>query len=121
MFMFLAQLGIIVAGIATCSPDFGPPESYPGGVPFAVADFNSDGKPDIAFVVNNSVKTLLGIGDGSFQQPLVSSVGDWPAVDSLDVGDFNADGLPDLVTQLADSNEYWSRSPRLLLGVGDGT
>ena len=110
----------LVAGFA---PDFGPPTMLQGfGGPYVIADFNRDGKPDIAVVTiaGDSIKTLLGVGDGTFQQPIASSVGDWPASSSLDVGDFNADGIPDLVTQVAVDN-WSSRGPRIFLGVGDGT
>ena len=64
----------------------------------AVADFNSDGQMDIAFVDPdaNSVGILLGYGTGEFSPPIIYSTG----VDSLPTcvvaGDFNSDGRVDI-------------------------
>jgi hypothetical protein len=56
-----------------------------------VADFNSDGKLDIASSAGNFL--LLGNGDGSFQSPLLLGAGGL----GIAIGDFNNDGSPDLV------------------------
>jgi hypothetical protein len=82
----------------------------------AVADFNGDGKPDVA-VVNrgsNTVSILLGNGDGTFSAPVGYSTGADPI--QLAVGDFNGDGKLDLVT--ANRASY---TISVLLGNGDGT
>ncbi len=78
-----------------------------------VADFNGDGKLDLAGVGGNSYVTTiqLGNGDGTFQPP-VSYAGGAP----LAVGDFNGDGNVDLVV--------WDPSSNILstlIGNGDGT
>ena len=70
----------------------------------AVADFNKDGKGDIA--VANSV--LLGNGDGTLQPPVGFSTVGGPAC--VVVGDFNGDGNPDIASCVGVS-----------LGNGDGT
>jgi sugar lactone lactonase YvrE len=80
-----------------------------------VADFNSDGKQDLA-VVNgdsNTVTVFLGNGDGTFNLVASSSA---VAVGSTQeaVGDFNRDGIPDLVVT-------GGQSVNILLGNGDGT
>jgi len=91
-----------------------------GSNPWAIvaADFNGDGKLDLA-VVNydsNSATILLGNGDGTFTPAPGSpvTVGLNPA--ALAVGDFNSDGKPDLVI----ANQTDS-SLTILLGNGDGT
>jgi hypothetical protein len=69
-----------------------------GSIPYsvAVADFNGDGKPDLA-VANagsNTISVLLGNGDGTFATPMSFSAGEDPIFAA--VGDFNGDGIPDL-------------------------
>jgi len=78
----------------------------------AGADFNNDGKPDLAFVDGGYVGVLLGNGDGSFQPE--TAYGNGSAV-FVGVGDFNRDGKVDIIT--VDNGGTLS----LLLGVGDGT
>jgi hypothetical protein len=64
----------------------------------AVADFNNDGKPDIAVANYGSgtVGILYGAGAGGFA-PVVtySTVGN---TQGLAIGDFNSDGKPDIAT-----------------------
>src|SRR5215470_16375281 len=78
-----------------------------------VADFNRDGKADLA--VNNVV--LLGNGDGTFSGALAFADSTFRCnttvcpIDVVAVDDFNRDGKPDLA--LSDR--------RVLLGNGDGS
>lgn len=71
----------------------------------ALADFNGDGKPDLAVANNhsNDVSVLLGNGDGTFQ-PAVSSAAHFNP-SAIAVGDFNGDGRPDLVVANYSSND----------------
>src|SRR5947209_9285209 len=98
-------------------PSFAAPAGYAAGItPIAVvtADFNGDGRLDIA-VANNSdstVSILLGNADGTFQAARNFATGAGPQ--SVAVGDFNSDGKLDLVT----ANGY---DVSVLLGNGAGT
>ena len=85
--------------------------------PFSIlsADFNSDGKPDLA-VANfgsNNVSILLGDGAGSFAAAANFATGLHPV--SIVSADFNADGKLDLVVANAGGNNM-----SVLLGDGAG-
>jgi len=86
----------------------------------AAADFNRDGKLDVAFADVNGAAVALGNGDGTFGAPLqvVTSPGAVPAWGVL-TGDFNNDGKQDLVVL---QNGFFTPNPVfVLLGNGDGT
>jgi hypothetical protein len=82
----------------------------------AVGDLNRDGIPDVVVAnpANNTVRVLLGEGDGIFRTPVSYASGFGP--DSVAIGDFNGDGMPDLVVA-----NLGSRTVSVLLGNGDGT
>lgn len=85
-----------------------------GNLPQALvsADFNGDGKLDVASSSgsnpNFSISVLLGNGDGTFQTFRSFYAG--PNSNSLAVGDFNHDGMLDLVT-----NDYATNQVSVLL------
>jgi VCBS repeat protein len=83
----------------------------------AVADFNHDGKLDLAFGSGDAISIRLGLGNGKFQSPV-----NYPAhgVTSITLGDFNGDGISDLAVNSSNYNDY--RFPgQILLGNSDGT
>ena len=60
------------------------------------ADFNGDGKVDLAVINSgsNNVSILLGNGDGTFEAALNFDAGNSPS--GIAIGDFNGDGKTDL-------------------------
>ena len=88
-----------------------------GTMDVAVADFNGDGKNDLALADYNSpnaASVLLGNGNGTFQAKHAFDTGTHP--NSVAVADFNGDGKSDLVTA-----DYGSNTASVLLGNGNGT
>jgi hypothetical protein len=96
----------------------------------AIADFNGDGKLDIAAAsyypgsYTNSVYILLGNGDGTFQAPItVAAAPLYSYTNTLAAGDFNHDGKMDLLVTLETSCSGYNGSAAyaFLQGKGDGT
>jgi hypothetical protein len=94
----------------------------------AVADFNGDGKPDVA-VFNNcdasctgtSVSIFLNTGDGTFSAPNVYEGGGVTQL-AIVAGDFNGDGKMDIaVLNACDQSCSVPGVIGILLGNGDGT
>jgi hypothetical protein len=77
-----------------------------------VADFNGDGKLDIAYI-NAGINVLAGKGDGTFSAPVTSSVGSY-GVSCITSGDINNDKKLDIEATTA----AWVIS---MLGNGTGS
>jgi hypothetical protein len=101
---------------------FAKPVAYASGrVPYSLllADFNRDGKLDIAFNdgIDPAVGVLLGNGDGTFQNEIETATPQYPL--ALASSDFDLDGHPDLIVPV--TSREGDSSVLLLLGNGDGT
>ena len=114
----------LAAPAHAANPTFAPYASYatgsgagPGPAPVCTvaADFNGDGRPDVASVDNfgqGNVILMLNRGDGTFGSP--ATIPGSSGIQSLAAGDVNGDGRPDLVGMTASS-------VLVLLNNGDGT
>jgi hypothetical protein len=70
----------------------------------AIADFNTDGVPDMAVTAtgDDSLAVLIGVGGGVFSSPFELPLQNTP--NSAATADFNSDGLPDLAVTNFGSN-----------------
>ena len=107
--------------VELCFTNSSNPATNPWPQSVAVADFNGDGKLDLAvpvysiFTSYSDMNILLGNGDGTFSPgPVVPLTGQ--NVNNAVVADFNGDGKLDLAISLPDANEV-----QVLLGNGDGS
>ena len=89
----------------------------------AFADFNGDGKMDIAVATNGNISAvyvLPGNGNGTFGAPIQTATPYYPI--TLAAADFNKDGKADLlVTTTANGCTNNDRGYAYLKGNGDGT
>jgi uncharacterized protein (TIGR03437 family) len=121
------QAATLTILLATPSGGFVPAPAGPITIPLvaysnnvlAVADFNGDGKLDIAFLAEKGLEILLGDGHGGFSpgptSPITLSSFGFDNADAIGVGDFNHDNKPDLAIADLDST-----GPVAIL-LGDGT
>jgi hypothetical protein len=86
------------------------------------ADFNHDGKLDLAYMLsytdNQQLMILLGNGDGTFQSPVSYATGDihqW-----AQIADFNGDGHPDVAVLNLGAGDR-AQQIAVFPGHGDGT
>jgi hypothetical protein len=81
----------------------------------ATADFNSDGKADLAVAnrISDDISILLGNGTGGFTLRTLLATGRSP--NSVTVADFSSDGIPDIAVTNRVSNTL-----SIFLGIGNG-
>ncbi|HEY0405866.1 MAG TPA: FG-GAP-like repeat-containing protein [Pyrinomonadaceae bacterium] len=113
LFIALAILLCAASGAAQTATFSG--RDYPiVGNTHITADFNGDGKPDLAGAGLN-VRVMLGNGDGSFRPQVEYPAGGY--TQDIAAGDLNNDGHSDLVV----TNNNAQIGLTVLLGNGDGT
>ncbi len=95
---------------------FDPEVRYRGTGWITTYDVNLDGRLDLVIASGDTIMVLLGAGDGTFLDPIVSTAGLDTRPFTLAIGDFNRDGVPDVVTA-----NFSSSTVSVLLGVGDGS
>ena len=99
--------------------------SGPNPVAISAADFNGDGKMDLAVVSNTSnpntsaVSILMGDGKGGFSAPVSYPVTGYPR--SMVVADFNNDGVPDAIVSSDPNGAVTASAVLALLGNRNGT
>jgi hypothetical protein len=113
---FTGELSVLVG---TGTGNFGPPTTIPsgaeGGIDIVAADFNRDGRLDVAVVgmYGGDLSVLPASGPGTFAPPFTYFVGIQPA--SLVTADFNRDGWPDIAVA------NYASDTAVLLNHRDGT
>src|SRR5919106_2684548 len=107
---------LLQAPSSFAGPNYFPVGNFASPVSVAVADFNVDGRRDLAVANTGSsnVSVLLGNGSGSFGTATSFAAGIRPT--SVAVGDFNGDGKPDLAVTNSGSGNV-----SVLLGSGTGS
>ncbi|HET7477710.1 MAG TPA: VCBS repeat-containing protein [Dermatophilaceae bacterium] len=103
------------ASAATTAPTFSRTDYQQLGNNHVAADFNGDGRLDVAGQGAQSAAVLLNRGDGTFGARVEYPVADW--TQDLAAGDFNGDARVDLAVTINNPNVSLS----LLMGNGDGT
>ncbi|MDH4154238.1 MAG: Ig-like domain-containing protein [Nitrospira sp.] len=118
--VFAIASGNAVTFFGSGTSSFGAPSYVNLGVAgahssIALIDFNKDGHLDIVAsnFIASSISIVLGTGTGTFESPIIASVGNNPS--TVEAGDFNKDGKLDLVVANTSSNTI-----SLLLGIGTG-
>jgi len=94
----------------------------------ATADFNGDGRPDLAILSSgNGILVYINNGGGSFSlnPSLLGTTSNPINPIALAIADFNGDGIPDIAeldfTPAFDLAHCASSTPRVLFGNGNGS
>lgn len=122
---FLRLLCVVLLATAACTAQL----SYStrtyvtarGPVEVVAADFNRDGRPDIATVGFDFGTVDVHLWSATDEYGGTASYGAMPNAAELDVCDCNADGYPDLLVRPHATATAPARSVGLLLNTGNGT
>jgi len=87
-----------------------------------VADFNNDGKPDLAASNSNTVQIILGQGDGTFSQGGQAVLTDGFTASRAWTADVNSDGNVDLIvdSRSVHNGAEYSTDQRVSVFLGSG-
>src|SRR5689334_4835000 len=127
----VAGLALVASGTFAPLPvSFNTASVYFAGAPgsIAAADFNGDGKQDLAVSIPSGnaefpgqIAILRGNGNGSFRLPSTFVVQNNSNPVYMAVGDFNGDGKPDLAVANYGAPGFPGNNVSILLGNGNGT
>jgi hypothetical protein len=107
-------------GDGTFQPQIASTLGASNGTALAAADFNGDGKMDLAAGGNGFVDIMSGNGDGTFIFKQHYPGPNQASLNTVTTADFNGDGKPDLAF-LVTTNAFANYSAAVMLGNGDGT
>jgi hypothetical protein len=108
--------GLVEVHVPTTTMVLNRPHVYIGGYSTLIADFNNDGKPDLAGGYGEEeIPVWLGEGDGTFQRGSIATQ-NYFSSGGIAYGDFNGDGNADLVFQAGP----FGPPTQLQVNLGDG-
>ena len=109
-----------IAGAQSYLYDYSSVGTGPSPLGAVVADFNGDGRIDIATVnYQNTVSVILGVSNGGFASPVNYSTGSFPF--TVIAADLRGNGKIDVVTVNMPNGIDQPGTVSVLLGNGDGT
>ncbi|HYI08766.1 MAG TPA: VCBS repeat-containing protein [Thermoanaerobaculia bacterium] len=123
--LVLSAVAAVFPAAADCELDFSPPVEYPAGdtpASIAVADFNNDGRPDLATRAGFTqfITVLLASGGGGFLPPVQVPMGRDLHAD-IAAGDVDGDGNADLLASSPSAGPSVPSALNVAHGNGDGT